>query len=71
MLLSSDKALNLKEIIVSNLKLLELALKDGIKKGIFRKIEAMVGAVILWNMFMGIIVYQENRLDVGKKDYKK
>ena len=70
-LLSADKALNLNEIMSSNLKQLELALKDGIEKGIFRKIDPIVGAVILWNMFMGIIKYQENRLDVGKKDYRK
>jgi AcrR family transcriptional regulator len=70
-LLSADKALNLKEIMASNLKQLELALKDGIEKKIFRKIDAVVGAVIFWNMFMGIIKYQENRLDVGKKDYRK
>jgi hypothetical protein len=45
-LLSADKALNLKEIITSNLKQLELALKDGIEKGIFRRIDPMVGALI-------------------------
>ncbi|MBI4766782.1 MAG: TetR/AcrR family transcriptional regulator [Deltaproteobacteria bacterium] len=70
-LLPADKAGNLKVIMASNLKQLELTLKDGIEKRIFRRIEPMVGAVILWNMFMGIVKYQENRLDVGKKDYRK
>lgn len=70
-LLSPDKAAHLRKIMASNLKQVELTIEDGIKKGIFRKIDAKVAAVILWNMFMGIVQYQENRLDVGKKDYRK
>lgn len=68
---SPDKAAHLREIMASNLKQMELAIQAGIEKGIFREIDVTVGAVVFWNMFMGIILYQENRLDVGKKDYRK
>ncbi len=70
-LLSPDKARHLKEIMASNLKQLELTIKEGIERGIFRKMDAQVGAAILWSTFIGIIHYQENRSDVGKMDYKK
>jgi len=69
--ISADKAVHLKEIMATNLKQMEMTINDGIKKGIFRKTDPMMGAIIMWNMFMGIIKYQENRLDVGKKDYRK
>jgi AcrR family transcriptional regulator len=69
--ISADKAGHLKEIMATNLKQVEMTINDGIEKGIFRKIDPMVGAIILWNLYMGIIKYQENRLDVGKKDYRK
>jgi AcrR family transcriptional regulator len=69
--LSADKAEHLREIMASNLKQVDLTIRDGIEKGIFRKIDTTVGAVIFWNMFMGIMQNQENRLDVGKKDYRK
>jgi len=70
-LLSEDKARHLKEIMVSNLQQVELTIRDGIEKGIFRKVDPKVGSVILWNTFMGILKFQENRLDEGKKDHRK
>jgi len=69
--LSADKAGHLKKIMATNLKQLEMAIKDGIEEGIFERIQPKLVAIILWNMYMGIIKYQENRLDVGKKDYRK
>ena len=57
--------------MATNLKQLEMAIKDGIEEGIFERIQPKLVAIILWNMYMGIIKYQENRLDVGMKDYRK
>ena len=70
-LLSPDKAGHLREIMASNLRQVERVIQGGIDNGVFRRIDAKVGAIIFWNMFMGIIQFQENRLDVGKKDYRK
>ena len=70
-LLSPDKAGHLREIMASNLRQVELVIRGGIDSGVFRRIDAKVVAIIFWNMFMGIIQFQENRLDVGKKDYRK
>jgi AcrR family transcriptional regulator len=70
-LFSADKVRHLKVIMASNLKQLEIAIRNGIEKGIFRGIEPMVCAIVIWNMFMGINKYQENRLDVGKHDYRR
>jgi len=70
-LLSPDKAGHLREIMASNLRQVERVIQGGIDNGVFRRIDAKVGAIIFWNMFMGIIQFQENRLDVGKRDYRK
>jgi AcrR family transcriptional regulator len=70
-LFSADKVRHLKVVMASNLKQLEIAIRNGIEKGIFRGIEPMVCAIIIWNMIMGINKYQENRLDVGKHDYRR
>jgi len=70
-LLSPDKAGHLREIMASNLRQVERVIQGGIDNGVFRRIDAKVGAIIFWNMFMGIIQFQENRLDAGKKDYRR
>jgi len=70
-LLSPDKAGHLRQIMASNLKQVELVIQRGINSGVFRRIDAKVVAIIFWNMFMGINQFQENRLDVGKNDYRK
>jgi len=69
--ISADKAVHLKEIMATNLKQMEMTINDGIKKGIFRKTDPMMGAIIMWNIWESSSKYQENRLDVGKKDYRK
>jgi AcrR family transcriptional regulator len=69
--LSADKIRHLKESMRSNLKYLAMTIKDGVDQGRFEKVDPMLTAVLFWNMFMGIVQFQENRLDVGKKDYRK
>jgi len=69
--LTVDKVAHLKEIMSLNLKQVALALEKGIKQGIFKKMDTTVGAVIIWNMFLGVLQFQENRLEPGKNDYRK
>jgi AcrR family transcriptional regulator len=69
--LSEDKIRHLKESMRSNLKYLAMTIKDGVAQGRFENVDPTLTAVLFWNMFMGIVQFQENRLDVGKKDYRK
>ena len=69
--LSADKVTHLEEIMSLNLKQVAMAIEKGIKKGIFKEMDPTVGAVIFWNMFLGVLQYQENRLELGKNDYRK
>ncbi len=70
-LLSKDKLDHLKKLMLSNLKQLETVISDGIKQGRFRKTDPRMAAIIIWNTFMGIIQFQENRLEEGKTDYRR
>ncbi|MEN6317142.1 MAG: TetR/AcrR family transcriptional regulator [Syntrophaceae bacterium] len=69
--LSADKIKHLKESMRSNLKYLAMTITDGVEQGKFASVDPTLTAVLFWNMFMGIVQFQENRLDVGKKDYRK
>jgi AcrR family transcriptional regulator len=62
---------NLKSLMRSNFSQMELAVRKGIEQGIFDKTDAKLVSIILWNCFMGIIQYQENRMDIGRTDYSK
>jgi hypothetical protein len=55
----------------SNLDQLEIIVSDGIKQGYFHKHNSKMTAIIFWNTFMGIIQFQENRLEEGKTDYRR
>lgn len=70
-LLSRDKLDRLKSLMLSNLRQLEIVIADGIKQGRFRKTDPVMTAIIIWNTFMGIIQFQENRLEEGKTDYRR
>lgn len=70
-LLSRDKLDHLKSLMLSNLRQLEIVISDGIKQGRFRKTDPRMTAIIIWNTFMGIIQFQENRLEEGKTDYRR
>lgn len=62
---------NLKALMRSNFSQMERAIQKGIKQGIFYESDSKLVSIILWNCFMGIIQYQENRMDVGRTDYSK
>lgn len=53
------------------MKSLAMVIKSGIEQGKFERRDPDREAVLFWNMFMGIILFQENRLDAGKKDFRK
>jgi hypothetical protein len=55
----------------SNLDQLEIIVSEGIKRGYFHKYNPKMTAIIFWNTFMGIIQFQENRLEEGKTDYRR
>jgi len=70
-LLSHDKLDKLKRLMRSNLDQLEVVISDAIKQGYFHKYNPKMTAIIFWNTFMGIIQFQENRLEEGKADYRR
>jgi AcrR family transcriptional regulator len=70
-LLSHDKLDKLKRLMRSNLDQVEIIVSDGIKQGCFHKSNPRMTAMIFWNTFMGIIQFQENRLETGKADYRR
>jgi AcrR family transcriptional regulator len=70
-LLAAEKVKHLKEIMMLNLQQVSLAIQKGIQTGILKPIDPKLGAVLFWNMFLGIIQYQENRLEPGRTDYRK
>lgn len=70
-LLSENKLDCLKKLMRTNLMHLERTLVKGVSQGIFKEMDPVVTAVIFWNAFMGVIQYQENRMDEGRSDYRK
>ncbi|MCX7816410.1 MAG: TetR/AcrR family transcriptional regulator [Syntrophales bacterium] len=70
-LLSPEKLSHLKNLMRSNLKQVEKAICEGMEKGIFREVDPKVVSIIIWNTFMGVIQFQENRMMPGKSDYRK
>jgi len=69
--LSPEKVGHLQDLMRSNMKCLAMVIKSGIEQGKFESRDPDRESVLFWNMFMGIILFQENRLDAGKKDFRK
>ncbi len=70
-LLPPGKLDHLKALMRSNLDQLEAAVRKGIQQGIFNKVDPRLVSIIIWNCFMGVIQYQENRMEQGKSDYRR
>ncbi len=71
-ILPQDKLDHLKNIMRSNFRQMEEAIGKGIEQGLFEKrVNPPLVSIILWNCFMGVIQYQENRMEPGKRDYSK
>lgn len=69
--LSKDKLHQLKELMSSNINQLEIVIADGIALGRFCESNPKLTAIIIWNTFMGVIQFQENRLAEGSSDYRR
>ncbi|MFB3925599.1 MAG: TetR/AcrR family transcriptional regulator [Syntrophales bacterium] len=70
-ILPKDKLEHLKNIMRSNLRQMEEAVRKGIEQGIFKKTDPKLTSIVIWNCYMGVIQYQENRMEPGKSDYRK
>ncbi len=70
-LLSREKLAHLKGLMRSNLYQLERAIAEGVQKRKFRKVDPRITSIIIWNAFMGVVQFQDNRMEKGKKDYRK
>lgn len=70
-LLSKDKLCHLKDLMRSNINQVEIIISDGIATGRFCESNSKMTAIIIWNTFMGIIQFQENRLAEGSSDYRR
>lgn len=70
-LLSPEKLERLRTLMRSNLKAVEKIISRGIKQGVFAPTNAHVASIVFWNIFMGVIQFQENRMDGEGRDYRK
>jgi AcrR family transcriptional regulator len=70
-LLSREKLDRLKGLMRSNLYQVEKAISEGILSGRFRRVDPRITSIIVWNAFMGVIQFQENRMQKGKSDYRR
>ncbi len=70
-LLPKNRLDNLKSLMRSNFHQMEQAVQKGIDQGIFHNVDAKLVSIILWNCFMGVIQFQENRMDLESTDYRK
>jgi hypothetical protein len=55
----------------SNINQVGIIISDGIATGRFCESNSKMTAIIIWNTFMGIIQFQENRLAEGSSDYRR
>jgi len=70
-LLSPEKLDHLKKLMQSNLYQVEKSVSEGIRQGVFRDVDPKITSIIIWNAFMGVIQFQENRMMTGKSDYRR
>ena len=70
-LLPKNRLDNLKSLMRSNFHQMEQAVQKGIDQGVFHDADAKLVSIILWNCFMGVIQFQENRMDSERTDYRR
>ncbi len=70
-LLSREKLDRLKGLMRSNLQQVEKAISEGVARGRFHGVDPKITSIIIWNAFMGVIQFQENRMEKGKRDYRR
>ncbi|HOK06223.1 MAG TPA: TetR/AcrR family transcriptional regulator [Syntrophales bacterium] len=70
-LLTAEKLNHLRNLMKSNLYQVEKAIAEGIEAGVFKAVDAKLTSIIIWNAFMGVIQFQENRMAPGRRDYRR
>lgn len=70
-LLTEDRFADLKKLMSKNMKTIENVITRGITQGIFKSVNTKVASITVWNIILGILQYEENRIYSGGKDYLK
>ena len=70
-LLSEENFNRLREIMRDNLYEVEKAVAQGLESGEFHDVNPKAFSILFWNMFMGVVQYDENRTYNGKRSYMK
>ena len=66
-----DSLKTLGDLMRSNLGQLEIVIDEGIRKGLYRRMDPYLRAVVFWSSLIGIIQFQENRMVQGKRNHRK
>ena len=70
-LLSKKKFGRLRNLMKKNLQLFEAVFSRGLEQGIFHNVVPQVASIIFWNVLLGVIQFEENRLFTGGRSYLK
>lgn len=68
-LLSEERFDRLRNLMSSNLALMEEVIVEGIEEGAFLPVEAKRASVLVWTVCMGIIQFEENRILNGNMSH--
>ena len=70
-LMTEEKLARLRHLMKWNLKKTEEIIARGIDQKLFSPSDPKLISIIYWNTVMGVLQFQENRLDDKHKDYRK
>lgn len=54
-----------------NLQLIEAVFSRSLEQGVFHNVVPQVASIIIWNVLLGVIQFEENRLFNGGRSYLK
>ncbi|MFC1822720.1 TetR/AcrR family transcriptional regulator [Thermodesulfobacteriota bacterium] len=70
-LLTEDRLGDLKNLMSKNLKTIENVISRGVMQGIFKPVNPKLTSIVVWNIILGILQFEENRTYGGGKDHLK
>ena len=70
-LLNEERLGDLKILMSRDLKTMENIVSKGIMQGIFKPVNPKVTTIVVWNIILGILQFEENRTYGGGKDHLK
>ncbi len=70
-LLSEENFRHLRELMRGNLQITEDLIRRGVDAGVFHRTDPKKTSIILWNIFVGVMQYEENRTYNGGPSYLK